>query len=119
MHQQILYTTNLGRESIILFSCISQQAVEAVPTTERGHGQWRQVHHHVGASAAVESAEPAVARRESASASGQDCVNVISSLIKMAAEKVLTLYLLNVRVTASPSWYTSAGISPNREESTA
>lgn len=71
----------------------SQQAVETVPSAERGqHGQRRQVDHHVGASAAVESVESAVARREPAAASGEDCVDIISSLIKETAAKKYQFY---------------------------
>lgn len=75
-----------------VFSGVSAQAVETVPSTERRQrGQRRQVDHHVGASAAVEPVESAVAGRESATASGEDCVKVISSLIKTAA-KINQLY---------------------------
>lgn len=69
-------------------SRVSQQTVETVPAAERGQrGQRRQVDHHIGASAAVESVESAVAGREPAAASGEDCVNIISSLIKETAAK--------------------------------
>lgn len=101
-------------------SCVSQQAVETVPSAERGqHGQRRQVDHHSGASAAVESVKSAVAGREPATASGEDCVNVISSLFKNGCEIISALYQLNVSVAANPSRYTCAGISSNRKESTA
>lgn len=76
-----------------VLSCVSQQAVETVPAAERGqHGQRRQVDRHVGASAAVESVESAVAGREPAAASGEDCVNIISLLTKETAAHKYQLY---------------------------